>query len=457
MDRILVVEDRESLAQMLRESLESEGFRVECAPNRKAGLECVRGGDRFVAILTDLRLPDGEGIDILKESREVDPECPVIVMTGFGTVENAVDAMKLGAFDFIQKPIDIDHLLILLRRCQDHRRLRHENIVLREEHQKRYGLPEIVGDSEGLKRVSQQLQKVAETTSTVLLLGESGTGKELFARALHRLSARRDRAFVALNCAAIPDTLIENELFGHEKGSYTGAVSRQIGKFELADGGTLFLDEIGELGLGVQSKVLRVIEEKAFERIGGSNTIHADVRIVCATNRDLGEAVRAGRFREDLFFRINVFPITAPPLRSRREDIVALTDHFLQKFGREMGKPASIRDGARAALAEYDWPGNVRELENCIERAVILADRGVIQVGDLLLPSKTVGTEEKLREVMDFNGTLPEVTARAAALAEKVKIQEALRAHPDREAAARSLGISERVLSARIREHGLAK
>jgi DNA-binding NtrC family response regulator len=360
--------------------------------------------------------------------------------------------MKLGAYDFIQKPIDLDHLSILLRRCREHRELRHENLLLKEEFQKQYRLPAIVGESPRIVEVSHAIQRVAPTDSTVLLQGESGTGKELFARAIHQLSPRRDRPFVALNCAAIPATLIENELFGHEKGSFTGASARQLGKFELADGGTIFLDEIGELDVAVQSKILRVIQERRFERIGGNVSIEADVRIICATNRNLEDAVKNGTFRDDLYFRINVFPVTVPPLRARREDIDALIDFFLQRFARELGRPGlRVTDEARALLRGHDWPGNIRELQNYIERAAILCDRNTIEVRDVGLPTGT-GSGEALREALDLTGTLDEATGRATRIIERMKIQDALQRSPTRNAAAEVLGITTRALSLKMKE-----
>src|SRR6266513_2326432 len=261
MKRLLIVEDKESLALMLQETVASEGLEADVVSDGKDAIRKLAAGQRYFAVLTDLRMPGADGIAVLRQVKESDPDCPVIVMTAFGTIENAVEAMRLGAFDFVQKPVDVDHLLILLRRCLEHRELRYENLLLKEEFQQRYGLPAIVGDSPQIVEVSNAIQRVAPTDSTVLLQGESGTGKELFARAIHQLSPRRDRPFVAINCAAIPDTLIENELFGHEKGAYTGATARQLGKFELADGGSIFLDEIGELVPAVRSKVLRVLQE----------------------------------------------------------------------------------------------------------------------------------------------------------------------------------------------------
>src|SRR5437868_5808424 len=365
MKRLLIVEDKESLALMLQETVASAGLSADLSATGTDAINKLASGRRYFAVVTDLRLPGADGIAVLRQARESDPDCPVIVMTAFGTIENAVEAMKLGAFDFIQKPIDVDHLLLLLQRCREMRELQSENLLLKEEFQQRYRLPAIIGDSPRIVEVSSAIQRVAPTDSTVLLQGESGTGKELFARAIHQLSPRRARAFVAVNCAAIPDTLIENELFGHEKGAFTGASARQLGKFELADAGTIFLDEIGDLGASVQSKILRVLQERQFERVGGAQPVDVDVRVICATNRNLADDVRERRFRDDLFFRINVFPVTIPPLRERAEDIDALADFFLQKFAREMKKPSlKLTAEARAALRAYDWPGNIRELQN---------------------------------------------------------------------------------------------
>ena len=451
MKRLLIVEDKESLGLMLRETVEAEGFDAEVASTGAQATRWLAEGRRYVAVLTDLRLPGADGIAVLRQVKETDPDCPVIVMTAFGTIENAVEAMKLGAHDFIQKPLDMDYLLLLLRRCRDERALRSENVLLKDEFQKRFRLPAIIGESPRIVEVSQAVQKVAGTDSTVLLQGESGTGKELFARAIHQLSSRGDRPFVAINCAAIPDTLIENELFGHEKGAFTGATGRQLGKFELADTGTIFLDEIGELGHGVQSKLLRVIQERRFERIGGGPTIEVDVRIICATNRTLTDDVKQGRFREDLFFRVNVFPITVPPLRARREDIDALADFFVQRFARELNKPQlKIDDDARALLRAYNWPGNIRELENCIERAAILCDRSSIKPADLHISA--VAAPTSLGEAIDLSGSLSEAIERATTAVERIRIADAVGRFSSRAEAAESLGISARTLQAKMKE-----
>jgi DNA-binding NtrC family response regulator len=454
LSRILIVEDKEALAQILREAAGSDGFEADVASSGTAATRWLAEGRRYVAVLTDLRLPGADGIAVLRQAKESDPDCPVIVMTAFGTIEDAVEAMKQGASDFIQKPIDLDHLSLLLRRCREQRAMRQENLLLREEFQKRHGLPAIVGDSPRIVEISQAIQRVAPTDATVLLQGESGTGKELFARAIHQLSSRRDRPFVAINCAAIPSTLIENELFGHEKGAFTGASGRQLGKFELADSGTVFLDEIADLAHGVQAKILRVLQERRFERIGGRSSIDVDVRVICATNRNLEEAVREGSFRDDLFFRVNVFPVTIPPLRARREDIDALVTHFVERYSRELGRrELQISEEARAVLRAYEWPGNIRELQNCIERAAILCDRNTIEARDLNVVETAGG--DALREALDLSGTLGSAVDRAVRTVERIKIADALAHSENRTAAAESLGISPRVLAAKMKELGI--
>src|SRR5882724_3031255 len=332
---ILLVEDKESLRRVLRLTLENAGYKVnESADAREAINEISRTRHRLV--LTDLRMPNGTGLDVLRAARTADGDVPVIVMTAFGSIDEAVQAMKDGAHDFLQKPVDSNYLLLLIERALEQTRLRTENILLREEWSRRYGFPRIIGESESLKRAVGEAQRVAQTEANVLLLGESGTGKELFARAVHHLSGRRDKPFVAINCAAIPETLIENELFGHERGAFTGASDRRRGKFELASTGTVFLDEIGELPLAVQGKLLRAIEEKVIDRIGGSAPLPIDVRVVAATNKDLKDAVERGEFRGDLFFRLAVFPIEIPPLRERGEDVALLATHFAAQLGKEL-------------------------------------------------------------------------------------------------------------------------
>jgi len=455
MPDILLVEDKESLRRVLRLTLENAGYTVtEAADARLALSEIARAPHQLV--LTDLRMPNGSGIDVLRAARAADGDVPVIMMTGFGSIDEAVQAMKDGAHDFLQKPVDSNHLLLLVERAFEQTRLRTENILLREEWSRRYGFPRIIGESGAIKSAVGETQRVAQTEATVLLLGESGTGKELFARAVHHLSNRRNKAFVAINCAAIPETLIENELFGHERGAFTGASDRRQGKFELASNGTVFLDEIGELPLAVQGKLLRVIEEKVVDRIGGRAPVPIDVRIVAATNKDLKLAVENGEFRRDLFFRLAVFPIEIPPLRKRDDDIILLAKHFAAQIPKELrGREASLSDAALAALRAHNWPGNVRELENAIERACILSDSMVLEPKDLGLADVASSTPEILNG-LDLSGSLSDVATRALRFVEPRKIAEALIANEGNKArTAEALGVSYKTLLAKMKDYDL--
>jgi DNA-binding NtrC family response regulator len=454
MPDILLVEDKESLRRVLRLTLERAGYSVtEAADADRAIAEIGRAPHKMV--LTDLRMPAGSGIDVLRAAKSADSDVPVIVMTAYGSIDEAVQAMKDGAHDFLQKPVDSNHLLLLVERALEQSRLRTENILLREEWARHYGFPRIIGESEAIKRAVAETQRVAPTEATVLLLGESGTGKELFARAVHHLSNRRDKPFVAINCAAIPETLIENELFGHERGAFTGAADRRAGKFELASGGTVFLDEIGELPLAVQGKLLRAIEEKSIDRIGGRAPVAVDVRVVAATNKDLRAAVEQGEFRGDLFFRLAVFPIEIPPLRERGNDVILLARHFAGEIGKEMrGRAASLSEAAISALRSHRWPGNVRELENAIERACILADAAEIQPGDLGLIAN--GARQLADLGFDLSGTLGQATERAVELIERQKIADALTRHDgNKSRTAEDLEVSYKTLLTKIKEYNL--
>ena len=460
MPDILLVEDKESLRRVLRLTLEHAGYSVtECADAREAAVEVARAPYRLV--LTDLRMPHGSGLDVLRAARAADKDVPIVVMTAYGSIDEAVQAMKDGAHDFLQKPVDSNHLLLLIGRALEQARLRTENILLREEWSRRYGFPRIIGESEAIKRAVAETQRVATTEATVLLLGESGTGKELFARAVHHLSPRRDHAFVAINCAAIPETLIESELFGHERGSFTGATERRPGKFELASGGTVFLDEIGELPLAVQGKLLRAIEEKTVDRIGGRMPVPVDVRIVAATNRELQQAAAHGEFRRDLYFRLAVFPIEIPPLRARGDDVFLLARHFAAQFGKELrGREATLGDETLVLLRAHSWPGNVRELENAIERACILTDTSTLEPSDIGLPvARGDADQEAPPETfgeMDLSGSLAEATERATRFVERRKIAEVLRAHGgNKTRAAETLSVSYKTLLTKIKEYGL--
>ncbi|MDQ6893272.1 MAG: sigma-54 dependent transcriptional regulator [Acidobacteriota bacterium] len=449
MATVLLVEDKNSLRAMLEEMLSAEGWSVSGVGTAEAAVEKLRNGAKFDVVLTDWRLPGADGLSVVDAAHAADPTLSVIVMTAFGSIETAVDAMKRGADEFITKPVDPDLLRLLIARAIERRVGRRESLLFSESSL----MPPIIGGSAALRAVQAETERVAATDATVLLEGESGTGKELFARAIHALSSRARRAFVAINCAAIPDTLLESELFGHEKGAFTGAAARRLGKFELADGGTVFLDEIGELTPATQAKLLRVLQERSFHRVGGTSPIQVDVRIITASNRPLDRLVAQGLFREDLFYRVRVFPIRIPPLRDRREDIDPLVDWFLAALPRELKKkPLRLDADARDRLRAYDWPGNVRELRNCLERAIILAENGRIEERHLRLSPETPaaapppGREE----------TIEEVRERGARSAERAWLSRALdRSKGDRTAAAESLGLSARRFDAKLREHGL--
>jgi DNA-binding NtrC family response regulator len=460
MEPLLLVEDKNELRAMLRKALERAGYGVDEAPDGAAAIQKVRAR-RYLLVITDLKMPGASGLDVLRETKQADATIPVILLTAFGSVEEAVTAMKEGAFDFLQKPVDLDHLKLLVQRAARQQELLRENLLLREEYTARYGFPRIVGEHTAIREVSQQIQRVSGTDSTVLLLGESGTGKELFARAVHHLSARREQPFVALNCAAIPEGLVENELFGHERGAFTGAGARKVGKIDLAHRGTLFLDEIGELPLAIQAKLLRVLEERRFERVGGTQSIEVDVRIVVATNRDLQKLITEKLFREDLYFRIAAVPLTIPALRDRGNDVLLLAEYFLDKFSREFAKPGlELSSGAKDRLLHYRWPGNVRELQNTLERAVILADGLTIHSEALHLQPARPNIESlptgMLPDGFNWEGSLEEVTGRATTHVERVLLESTLREYKwNKTRAAEKLGVSPKTLLARLRSVGL--
>ncbi len=460
---ILIVEDKDSLRAMLRHALEAQGHTVVEArdqPEAEAALVATNPA----VVLSDLRLTDGDGFGVLRAAKDHDPQLPVIVMTAFGSIQDAVAAMKEGALDFLAKPVDPDHLMLLVERALAQRRLATENMILKDELAQRRGAPHIVGDDAKLKQVSQSLHRAAATDATVLLEGESGTGKELFARALHALSPRNDGPFVAINCAAIPETLLETELFGYEKGAFTGAGQRKLGKFELAHRGTLFLDEIGDLPLALQPKILRALEEKRFERVGGTAPLQVDVRVVAATNRNLKAAVAARQYREDLFFRLSVFPILIPPLRDRPGDIPMLARYFMEKFCRDLNKkPLALSPAAEEELCAYAWPGNVRELQNCIERAAILTEGETIHPRHLNLsfrgPTLAAPADEDGGpwSKIDLSGTLAEASRRTLLEVERRKIEQALKeAGGNHGRAAEILQVGYKTFSAKLKEHRLA-
>ena len=376
--RIVVIDDEVNAAAALETLLKEDGYEVARAHEAPGGLALVEKTDPDI-VLTDLRMPGMDGLELLAKVKELRPDTMVILMTAFGTVKTAVRAMKLGAEDYLSKPIDFEELEVLLQRVLEKRRLLEETRMLRERVHQKYRFENLVGESPEMLAAFKTVRQVAPSSSSVLLLGESGTGKELFAQALHQNSPRKDKPFIKVACAALPETLLESELFGHEKGSFTGALYARAGRFEMADGGTLFLDEIGDISLPVQIKLLRFLEEREFERVGSNRTYKVDVRIVCATHRDLTKKLGDGSFREDLYYRLNVIEIHIPPLRDRGSDIPVLALHFLKRYAdanrKEMG---GIADEALALLLRHTWPGNVRELENAIERAVVLANEPVL-------------------------------------------------------------------------------
>jgi len=392
---ILVIDDEETMRDSCRQTLSRSGNRVEVAEDGLSGLAMLEK-ESFDLVILDLKMPGLSGMEVLNKIKEGDPEAMVIVITGYATVESAVEAMKIGAYDFIPKPFTPDSLRVIVKRALEKRELALENVLLRGELKASFGPEVIVGKSESMKKVEELVRKVGPTDTTVLISGESGTGKELVARAIHRYSSRQDKPFVAVDCGSLVENLFESELFGHVKGSFTGATATKYGRFELANGGTLFFDEIGNISINIQTKLLRVLQEREITKVGSSQVIKVDVRIVAATNKDLQEAVKTGMFREDLFYRLSVVPIALPALRERRDDIPLLANHFLKKYNQKRGKNIrAISDKAMKALVEYGWPGNVRELENAIERAVVLTESDTIKSSDLFYYGLTVETPSK--------------------------------------------------------------
>lgn len=440
---VLIVEDKVSFGEMLKSSLDDAGISALWAKKGREALQTFKK-EKFDIALIDLKLPDIDGIDLLREFKKFDTDTKFVIMTAFGTIERAVTAMKLGACDFLTKPFDIEDLITLLNRLIKERTQYYENILLRDETEKIHGLPTIIGTSDTIQRAAQLLQKAAPTDTTVLILGESGTGKEIFARACHKLSARKDNPFVPINCAAIPHDLLENELFGSERGAFTGAITRKLGKFELAKRGTIFLDEIGDLDLNLQAKILRVLQEKTFERLGGTISIHADVRVIAASNQDLAALVKENKFREDLYYRLSVFPVILPPLRERKDDIPLLIEHILKK----LNSKKTISKEAVNKLKTYDWPGNIRELENTIERANIIAT-DVIQPRHVLLPEGKMA-ERGYGPVRD----LKDAAARGRERTEAEVIKRTLiEVDGNKSEAARRLKVSYKTLLNRIKRY----
>ena len=443
---ILVIDDQANMRDSCQQTLSRSGYYVETAENGKKGLEILEKKACDLVIL-DLKMPGLNGLEVLEKIKEDDHEIVVVVITGHATIESAVEAMKKGAYDFIPKPFTPESLRVIVRRALNSRELTLENVLLRNELKTGLGSDIIVGSDKSMKAVEQLVKKVGPTDATVLITGQSGTGKEVIARAVHRCSDRNNKPFVAVDCGSLVENLFESELFGHVRGSFTGATATKYGRFELANGGTLFFDEIGNVSLNIQTKLLRVLQEREIMKVGSSQIVKVDVRIIAATNKDLSEAVKAGTFRDDLFYRLSVVPITLPALCERRGDIRLLANHFLEKYNKKRGKKIkAISDTAMKALLEYDWPGNVRELENAIERAVLLTESDVIEPADLLYYGLTI--EDSWGAGNSKNKRLVDV--------EKEHIIKTLRTFDGHKAkTAKVLGIDRKTLRMKLRTYGM--
>ncbi|MFZ4524794.1 MAG: sigma-54-dependent transcriptional regulator [Chlorobium sp.] len=447
---ILVVEDEAVQLESLAGFLTKQGYRVLKAPNPENALVTVRENAVDI-VLSDFKMPRMSGVELLEAIKEINPSVQVIIMTAYGTVESAIDAMKLGAADYITKPIDLYRLQVLIRNIVERKQLVSENRLLRQQLSERFSVEGIISESSGMSRVLNVAGRVADSNASVLITGETGTGKELIAKSVHFSGSRHDKPFVAVNCAALPDNLLESELFGHEKGAYTGADRQRKGRFETADGGTLFIDEVGEIPLSLQVKLLRVLQEKTFERIGSSTPLKANARIVAATNRDLEAMVREGTFRQDLFYRLNVVSIRIPPLRERREDIPPLAELFVRRFASENNKRiAGISREAMDTLMKYSYPGNVRELENIIQQSVVLSRGETIMESDL-----PVRVNEGIQHSGSWQSATASFTEKVEAF-ERSLILDALReAGQVQTRAAEQLGISERHLRYKLKKYGM--
>ena len=432
---------------MLKAVLSKEGYDVSEADGGASALKAIEDRD-FDLVLMDIRMADVDGIETMREMKKISPSVPVVMMTAYASVKTAVEALKTGAYDYLTKPLDIDELKILVEKALEHYRLREENVSLRERLSDRYDFSRIIGRSRPMRELFETLALVAPSDATVLIYGETGTGKELIANAIHENSPRAKKPFVKVSCAALPETLLESELFGYEKGAFTGAVSRKAGRFQLADGGTLFLDEVGDMSPATQVKLLRVLQEREFEPLGGTRSIKVDIRLITATNKDLEHEAKEGRFREDLFYRLNVVPVRLPPLRERKEDIPLLAEHFFRIYREKHSSPArGLLPKTMDALVRYDWPGNIRELENSIERAVLLGRAEYLAPTDLPPPLRT-HEEEPPRISVPTGMRLEDV--------EKELILQTLdETGGNRTQAAQILGISRKTIQNKLKDYGL--
>lgn len=447
--RILIVDDEATHLRMLETVLEAENYETASASDGQSAIKAVEEGF-YDLILMDIRMARMGGIEALEKIKILNPEIPIIMMTAYSSVATAVQAMKSGAYDYLTKPLDIDELILLVRKALQHTRLEQENLFLKEQLGNRFDFSNIIGRSTAMKSMLETVALVAPTEATVLIMGESGTGKELVANAIHQNSPRSSQPLIKINCAALPETLLESELFGHEKGAFTGAVGARRGRFQLAHKGTIFLDEIAEMPMALQSKILRVLQEREFEPIGSSKTIKVDTRIITATNRDLQEEIQAGRFREDLFYRINVVSVTAPALRDRRDDIPLLADYFLKRYSDKNKKNINgFTPRAMDLLSRYDWPGNIRELENTVERAVIMTR------GNLIAPEELPGSLRGPDADNEVEVTGPPVQGSLKQAEKEIILNTLKETGGNRTHAAKILGISRRTLQLKLKDYGV--
>lgn len=442
---ILIIDDEKNIREGLSAALELDGYSVKLAANGAEGIALIEKGD-IDLVITDLRMPGVSGEEVLAKVRGESPGIPVIVLTGHGSIDTAVDAMRNGAYDFLTKPLSLDRLSLIVKRALAGRELEIRHSSLQQELDAKTSFESIIGKSNEMQRIFQMVRKAADSKASVLITGESGTGKELIANALHNLSPRKNHPFIKVHCAALSETLLESELFGHEKGAFTGAAARKRGRFELANTGTIFLDEIGEINQNVQIKILRVLQDKRFERVGGEETLEVDVRVIAATNRNLEEEITQGRFREDLFYRLNVVHIQVPPLRDRKDDIPLMLNAFLDEFNRENNKSITGFDSrSRSALYKYDWPGNIRQLRNCVESAVVMCSGNEITLEDL--PPTVRGAAESNVIQVPMGITMAE--------AEKIIIQQNLASNQgNKSKTADILGIGRKTLHRKLEEYG---
>ncbi len=448
-ENILIIEDEKSMREVLRILLEEEGYELTAAADGREGIECLRN-NIFDLVITDIKMPGADGFEVLKTVKEAAPDTVVIMVTAFGTTESAIEAMKNGAYDYINKPFKIDEIRLIVRKALEKKKMREELSLLREKFQSSFRLDKIIGKSEKMQELFRLIPRVAQSNSAVLITGESGTGKELVASALHNLSPRKDKNFVTINCATFPEGLLESEMFGHMKGSFTGAVYNKAGLFEIADGGSFFLDEIAEMPLALQSKLLRVLENGTFRRVGGTSDITVDVRIISATNKNVFEAVESGTFREDLYYRLNVVPVTIPPLRERKDDIPLLLDHFLSRYSKSSQRASSE---ALQVLINYPWKGNVRELENIVERVALLCDKDVIGPEDL--PPEINRNRDESECLPEFGDGAFDLERTMEKIEREYLLKALEKANGTKTEAARLLNLSFRSFRHRLSKYGI--